>query len=108
MFAEYVQRHLNDACYQFYAAIHDAKCEAVQEQAGLLDLFTFQTPIYRLKGVNKYKQSFVFVQYINALYDSQSERPTLLSREKPQDQACSRQMYEQNEGKKTGAIALCD
>ena len=48
MFAEYIQRHINDACYQFYAAIHDAKCEAVKEQAGLL-----------IK--NKYKDNFVFI-----------------------------------------------
>jgi hypothetical protein len=90
MFAEYVQRHLNEARYQFYAAIHDAECEAVKEQTSLLK--------------NKYKQSFVFVQYINAIHDSQSERPTVLSREKPQDQACSRQMYQQSKSKKTGAI----
>jgi hypothetical protein len=50
----------------------------------------------------------MFNKYINAIYDSQSERPTVLSRKKPQDQACSRQMYQQNEGKKTGAIASCD
>jgi hypothetical protein len=50
----------------------------------------------------------MFNKYINALYDSQSERPTVLSRKKPQDQARSRQMYEQNEGEKTGAIASRD
>jgi len=32
MLAEYIQRHLNDARCQFYAAIHDAECEAVHRK----------------------------------------------------------------------------
>ncbi len=37
MFAEYIQRHINDARCQFYAAIHNTKCEAVKEQTSLLE-----------------------------------------------------------------------
>jgi len=49
MFAEYIQRHINDARCQFYAALHNTKCEAVQEQTSLLG------------RKNKYKNNLLYL-----------------------------------------------